>query len=178
MIGHLRVSGSAFGSVALCRRLCTRESHDIVMSNTNRFVLLSRQLSRKIGLGSSYYEITAPVKSEEQPLSGDGAQTLSRSVVRSFDFQCTQHVLDNDAEIFIAAEFKIPASYGELRDSTGLSRAEHAARLSTLGPNAIPYRVSSWLELIGEEFSTYLYVYQFTFFSVWLWFSALVCLDF
>ena len=42
------------------------------------------------------------------------------------------------------------------------------------GPNAIPYTVSSWLQLIGEEFSTYLYVYQFTFFSVWLWFSALV----
>jgi cation-transporting ATPase 13A3/4/5 len=43
-----------------------------------------------------------------------------------------------------------------------------------LGPNAIPFRTHSWLELVANEFSSYLYLYQLTFFLVWLWFGGLI----
>ena len=139
---------------------CMRESEEVVMSNTNRFVLWSRALSKKFGSGVSFYEVTVPVQTKDS--------------IRSFEFQCVQYVYNSRSGSFEVPEFPVPTSYPALRSSSGLDRMEHASRLSQLGPNAIPYTVSSWLQLIGEEFSTYLYVYQFTFFSVWLWFSALV----
>ena len=42
------------------RLYCSR-SEDVVMSNTNMFVLWSRKLSKKFGSGESYYEVTVPV---------------------------------------------------------------------------------------------------------------------
>ena len=140
--------------------LCMRENKQHVMSKTNSFVLWSRRMSEEMGSGVSYFEVTAEVKSDGQ--------------IKYFDFMCTQYIYDEACKAFAAAEFSVPASYQLLRQSAGLTSAEQASRLSLLGPNAIPYRVNSWLELAAEEFSSYLYVYQFTFFSVWLWFSALV----
>ena len=75
---------------------------------------------------------------------------------------------------FVPAKFTMAPEYVVLRTHAGLATKEQQRRLALLGPNDIPYKLNTWTELVVAEFSSYLYLYQFTFFLVWLWFGGLI----
>jgi len=132
------------------------------MVTTNRIVEISRQLTKKfIGEDEfTFFRLTVPV---------DTAPNGRRSI----DVLCKRYTYSDAAGVFEPAEQKVPTAFSELRKMPGLSAAENTERISVLGVNAIPYKVSTWGELMRNELNSYLYLYQFTIYSLWLWFSAL-----
>ena len=142
--------------------LCQCRTRTIVMSAPSRLVRLSRRLSRACaaGGGASYYSATAQVNDQRS--------------ARTIEFMCCQYVLSPGTEAFERATLEVDREYGGLVLHPGLATGEQRKRLALLGPNTIPYRLSTWAELVASELCSYLYLYQLTFFLVWLWFGGLL----
>ncbi|KAJ1513174.1 hypothetical protein HMI54_015186 [Coelomomyces lativittatus] len=73
--------------------------------------------------------------------------------------------------------FKLGASLGQLLQSTqavyeqgGLSLEQVQDRLEWLGPNRIHLKPPHFLKLLGQEFSGWFYIYQFSMLQVWYYF--------
>jgi len=132
-----------------------------VMVSVNWIVKLSRKIAKNV-FGEdeySYYRVTVPV--------------VDNQGRRSVDVLCKRYTFNSQSNVFEPAAHKLPSQYSKLRSENGLTQNEAATRLSIVGENSIPYKVSSWSSLIFEELNSYLYLYQFTIYSLWLWFSAL-----
>lgn len=141
--------------------LCQRENKRVVMSKPSTWVKVSRWVGNKLSGNVTYYADTSPVES-----IGAGK--------KSFTFMCTQYAFDKRKSSYKKATFALETSYPALRQLDGLSNRDQEERIELLGKNEIPYRLNTWIELVGNEFSSYLYIYQFTFFMVWLWFGGLI----
>ena len=129
--------------------LCKQKTEIIVMSNPSRWVRASRAIGDFLssGDGNIWYSDTAEVV---------------KSADTSFVFMCAQYVLQGVT--FVKASVDLDLDYASLRTNNGITTSDHRDRLSKLGENSIPFNVDSWLVLLGNELSTYLYMYQFTFF--------------
>mmetsp|Transcript_59508 Transcript_59508/g.170801 ORF Transcript_59508/g.170801 Transcript_59508/m.170801 type:complete len:1448 (+) Transcript_59508:107-4450(+) len=123
--------------------------------------------------------------------SGGQSQTVPLRYSASFgasfiEFRCARYVLDaSDGQGgFVQydptsalkcgyAGFQRLLEAGGLRTTDGetgnFPSADSIYRLS--GPNNIPFEVDSWGTAVGEEFSTFFFLYQFSIYAVCLWFS-------
>ena len=146
---------------------CKRNGKIVVMSNPNYWVRTSRRFTKYFSdmFGSdavqAFHESTSEV-------------VVAPNGTSSFVFMCAQYAYDRVHQTFSAAAVELDMSYGALRSAPGLSEAEAQTLLATLGSNAIPFNIDSHLRLLATELSSYLYIYQFTFFLVWLWFGGLI----
>ena len=101
-------------------------------------------------------------------------QQFEDTAMRSIDVLCKRYSYNYISSAFEPALVDMPSSFSALRSLPGLASADATGRLNKIGANDIAYKVEPWGKLISEELNSYLYLYQFTIYSLWLWFSALV----
>jgi len=144
--------------------LCRRRGKTVVMSNPNKWVKLSRRLiSAFASETEQFHEATSVIE----------ISTVDNET-KSFVFMCAQYTFNKVHQEFQGAHVELDLDYASLRASEGLSDDESKKVMVAIGPNKIPFGIDSWLSLLGTELSSYLYIYQFTFFLVWLWFGGLI----
>ncbi|KAH8092983.1 hypothetical protein JL720_5154 [Aureococcus anophagefferens] len=89
--------------------------------------------------------------------------------------EATRYVFDGSR--FERARVDVPTRFqglDALLQRGGLTPSEAADRLVYGGPNAIAFRVDTWLESLTNEFVSVYYLYQLASYLVWFWFSYLV----
>ena len=137
--------------------LCLQKTEKIVMSNPSWWVRTSRSIGSMLSSDEVWFRATAEVDAVGTP---------------TFVFMCAQYILQGAT--FVKASVEVDNDYAALRAMKGITATEAAQRIATVGTNEIPFDVESYLVLLGKELCTYLYMYQFTFFMVWIWFGGLV----
>jgi cation-transporting ATPase 13A3/4/5 len=140
--------------------LCKRKGKTVVMSNPNRWVKYSRALSKTFfgGEAEQYHEGTSAV--------------VALNGAKSIIFMCSQYAFNGQS--FELANVSIDTTYPGLRAAKGLTAGEQINRQNAVGKNVIPFSTDSFFVLLGAELASYLYIYQLTFFLVWLWFGGLI----
>ena len=147
---------------------CTKKQEVITMSNPSRIILFFRDLASKVFAENVlFFSSTVPV--ETVPVSTLAAKTTS---VRLIEFMCTKFVYVDKTDMFEPSRKDIPATYGAICKLEGLTQREAECTISTMGRNTIPFGAQNWEDLILEEFTSYLYLYQFTIYSISYWFGG------
>jgi len=142
---------------------CSYKSKTVVMSNPSAWVRVARLVTRFF-FGSEVKDIY---------FEGTPRVTV-QGLIKKVEFMCTQFTFSEETKNYERARFDVEDQFPALRASTGLTGKEFLSRQLAVGNNEIPYRTNTLVELIAAEFCSYLYMYQFTFFLVWLWFGGII----
>ena len=140
--------------------LCAHKSEKIVMSNPTWWVRQSRAMAKCMGSEDVWFVFTSEV-------------VPGTMKAPTFLFMCAQFALEGGK--FVKADQPLASyKFADLKKAAGLTDAESKEILAKVGKNVISFEPDSWPKLITDEVCTYLYMYQFTFFMVWLWFGGLI----
>ncbi len=104
------------------------------------------------------------------PAGAKAATSATTTTPRFFTFQGLRFLVDGERGLPRRARWPVASTTADIHAlRPGLTTAEAATRRAVVGPNACPFRPSTFSELLVDEFFTLFHVYQLVQYVLWYW---------